>query len=153
MPDTPEAQAWTTTPIDELRDNLKYARGLVYGGESLEGLQIGRFNVADMYRAAWVQAVSALDHWVSREVSERALGLVLNSAEPRPGQFLKLKIPMQLFEDLYHRSGSVEQTFAAHLRDHFGRQSFQSPERIKEGFSFVYRHPFWPAVAAQLAEK
>jgi hypothetical protein len=152
MPDTiDEQQAWTTTPLEELRANLEFARNLVGGGGSLEQLEVKKFEVDDMYRAAWVQAVSALDQWVYREIFERALGLVLNADEPRPAKFLKLQIPMSMFEDLYHHSGSVEKAFAAHLRDYFRFQSFQSPDRIKEGFRHVSTEPIWQKVAAQLA--
>ena len=53
------------------------------GGKHLHRLQVGAFDVADLYRAAWVQAVSALDHWVHRELYDRALGCALNvGAEP-----------------------------------------------------------------------
>lgn len=63
---------WATVAFAELVSNLGYARDLVRGGQYLEQLQVGAFDVADLYRAAWVQAVSALDHWVHCELYDRA---------------------------------------------------------------------------------
>jgi Domain of unknown function (DUF4268) len=136
----------------ELRSNLDYARDLVRGGEYLERLQVGAFDVADLYRAAWVQAVSALDHWIHRELYDRALGFALNVDVPRPPKFLTLRIPMSLFEDVHHHSRTLREAFAAHLRDQFGYQSFQAPDKIKEALAHVSEIPLWPAVAKWLTE-
>jgi hypothetical protein len=58
--------------------------GLVIGGERLAGLKVGAFDVEDLYRAAWVQAVAALDHWVTREIVERAVSLAEQPKAARP---------------------------------------------------------------------
>lgn len=136
----------------ELRGNLAYARNLVSGGRHLEHLQVGAFDVADLYRAAWVQAVSALDHWVHREVYDRALGFALNVAVPRPKRFLALKIPMQMFEDVHHHSQTLPEVFAAHLRAQFGHLSFQAPDKIKEALAHVAEVQLWPEVARRLSD-
>jgi hypothetical protein len=151
MSDTVE-RSWTTSPLDELRANLNLARGLVAGGRALETLDIGKFEISDMYRAAWVQAVSALDQWAFREIYERALGLALDAAADRPPKFLKLQVPMGMFEDLYHRSGDIEKTFSDYLREHLRFQTFQQPDKIKEGFCLVSRKSLWPCVADELAQ-
>lgn len=152
MPDTLEdQQAWTTTSLHELRNNLEYARDLVRGGQFLERLQVGAFDVADLYRAAWVQAVSALDHWIHRELYERALGFVLNVEEQRPARFLKLEVPMHLFEDVHHHAGDVGEAFGAYLRGKFGHLSFQTPDKIKQALAHVSDENLWPNVARTLA--
>ncbi|MFI7678913.1 DUF4268 domain-containing protein [Actinophytocola sp. NPDC049390] len=143
--------AHTTAAYHELCSNLDYARDLVSGGKHLQRLQVNAFDVADLYRAAWVQAVSALDHWVHRELYDRALGFALNVGEKRPPQFFNLRIPMQMFEDVhYHRSRTLQEAFAEHLRDHFGYQSFQAPEKIKQALAHVTAEPLWPNVEKQL---
>jgi hypothetical protein len=152
MPDTVDnQQVWATTALEELRSNLEYARDLVRGGQFLESLQVGAFDVADLYRAAWVQAVSALDHWVHRELYERALAFALNIEEPRPARFLKLEVPLQLFEDVHHHAGDFRGAFEDYLRTKFGYQSFQAPEKIKQALSHVSEEPLWPGVAQRLA--
>lgn len=54
----------TKAEFKEFERNLEFARRLVGSGRQLEELEVGSFEVADLYRAAWVQAVSALDRWV-----------------------------------------------------------------------------------------
>lgn len=153
MPDAAENEyGRATAAFQELTDNLEYARDLVRGGQLLERLQVRAFDVADLYRAAWVQAVSALDQWVHRELYDRALGLALNIEEPRPPRFFALRVPMQLFEDVHHHSKDFPQAFAAHLRAHFGYLSFQAPDKIKEALAYVTDVPLWPAVAKYLAD-
>jgi hypothetical protein len=143
--------AHTTAAFQELCNNLNYARDLVSGGKHLHRLKVGAFDVADLYRAAWVQAVSALDHWVHRELYDRALGYALNVGEERPPQFFKLRIPMQMFEDVHHhRKRTLEEAFAEHLRDHFGYQSFQAPEKIKQALAHVTAEPLWQSVEKKL---
>jgi hypothetical protein len=137
----------------ELRSNLDYARDLVRGGQHLERLQVGAFDVADLYRAAWVQAVSALDHWVHRELYDRALGFALNVDAPRPARFLTLEIPMRLFEDVHHHSKTLRVVFEAYLRGQFGYQSFQAPDKIKDALRYVSDVSLWPSVAKRMADE
>lgn len=54
QPDTRQFLSFTT--------NLAYARDLITAGNSLQGLQPGALDINDLYRAAWVQGVSAMDH-------------------------------------------------------------------------------------------
>jgi uncharacterized protein DUF4268 len=153
MPDATESKhESSTTAFQELSGNLEYARDLVRGGRHLERLQVRAFDVADLYRAAWVQAVSALDHWVHRELYDRALGLAVNVGAPRPPRFFALQIPMRLFEDVHHHSKTLPQAFAAHLRAHFGYQSFQAPDKIKQALAHVSDVSLWPSVATYLAD-
>lgn len=145
------AAAHDTAAFQELCNNLNYARDLVSGGKHLQRLKVSAFDVADLFRAAWVQAVSALDHWVHRELYDRALGFALNVDEERPPQFFNLRVPMRMFEDVHHhRSITLQEAFAEHLRDHFGYQSFQAPEKIKQALSHVTAEPLWPNVEKQL---
>lgn len=140
-----------TDALRELRANMDYARGLVRGGQHLERLRVGAFDVADLYRSAWVQAVSALDHWVHSELYDRALGLALQVSEQRPAKFLRIEVPMSLLEDVLHHSGSLEQKFRDHLKSRFGYTSYQNPEKIKEAFGYVSDELLWEGVAKHLS--
>ncbi|RLK61162.1 hypothetical protein [Actinokineospora cianjurensis] len=150
--DSLDASGWRTDAFKDFESNLAYARNLVAGGQHLENLRVGAFDVADLYRAAWVQAVSALDHWIHRELYERALAFALNSDAPRPKKFLTLQIPMSLFENVHHQSATLEGEFVAYLESHFGYQSFQSPDKIKQALSIVSDAPLWAGVERRLAE-
>jgi hypothetical protein len=137
MSDVEDHQSWMTAAFNELRRNLDDARDLVRAGQDLERLKVGAFDVPDMYRAAWVQAVSALDHWIHHELYDRALGLALNIAAPRPDKFLDLRIPMRLFEDVHHHSKNLREPFLAYLHSEFGHVSFQNPDKIREALRYV----------------
>jgi restriction system protein len=67
------ADVATQSAADSLRRNLTYARDLAAAGSHLEALGVTSFEFRDVYRAAWVQAVSSLDHWVSQEIHDRTL--------------------------------------------------------------------------------
>ncbi|QUQ62332.1 DUF4268 domain-containing protein [Kutzneria sp. CA-103260] len=146
-------EAESTEAFSELQSNLEYARDLVTGGQFLESLKVGVFDVAELYRAAWVQAVSALDHWVHREVYDRALAFALNVDLPRPRRFRTLEIPMELFEAVHHHEKPLREAFTDHLRAQFGYLSFQAPEKIKDALRYVSDVPLWPAVAKRMSEE
>jgi hypothetical protein len=55
------AKSAPTGAFVELQQNLEYARQLVRGGRRLAELDVRSFDVDDLYRAAWVQAVAAVD--------------------------------------------------------------------------------------------
>jgi len=65
-------------------DSPRIRTRLSAGGQFLERLKVGGFDVADLCRAAWVRAVSALDHWVHRELYERAVAFASNIEVDRP---------------------------------------------------------------------
>lgn len=140
----------TTAALSELRRNLDYARDLVRGGRYLQRLQVGAFDVADLYRAAWVQAVSAVDHWIHRELYDRASAFASRVSADRPSKFLQIEVPLSLLEAVLHGSAAMEEVFRAHLRSQFGHLSFQHPDKIKYALSFVSDVSLWPAVAKQL---
>lgn len=139
--------------LAELRSNLEYARDLVRGGRFLERLQVRAFDVADLYRAAWVQAVSALDHWLHRELYDRALAFALDTSGSRPAKFLKIKIPMSLFEEVRQNAAAMREAFQAHLRREYGHLSFQAPEKIKEALAVISDASLWPRVAEVLSDE
>ncbi|MBO3753029.1 hypothetical protein J5X84_43890 [Streptosporangiaceae bacterium NEAU-GS5] len=137
----------------QFQQNLAYARKLIHGGRNLEKLGVGAFDVTDLYRAAWTQSVAALDHWVTREIIDRALALVVQPAFARPPKFGNLSIPVERFERIHHHGDSIERVFREHLEQHFSFMTFQSPEKIKEGFSYVSTVNLWVSVAKALADQ
>ena len=141
-----------TTAFEEMRQNLDYARDLVRGGRYLQRLEVGAFDVRDLYRAAWVQAVSALDHWIHRELYDRASALAIRPSAARPAKFLRIEVPMSLLEDVLHESVAMEQVFREHLRSKYGHLSFQQPDKIKEAVSLISDVSLWPTVAKELGE-
>ncbi|MEU4830131.1 hypothetical protein [Streptosporangium sp. NPDC023615] len=133
--------------FEQFQRNLEYARQLVHGGRSLERLKVGAFDVSDLYRAAWTQAVAALDHWVTREIIDRAVALALQPGVARPPRFSRLSIPVELFERVHHHDEPLGEAFRAHVEQVFAHMTFQNPEKIKEGFGHVSTVNLWVRVA------
>ncbi|MFC4059077.1 hypothetical protein ACFOWE_12270 [Planomonospora corallina] len=139
--------------FEQFQQNLGYARQLVDGGRNLERLKVGAFDVTDLYRAAWTQAVAALDHWVTREIVERGVALARQPEIARPPKFTNLSIPVELFEKIHHHNEPLGDAFRNHLERFFGFMTFQNPEKIKEGFAHVSTVNLWPAVAKILTDQ
>jgi hypothetical protein len=136
-----------TDAFQEFTRNLEYARNLVDGGRRLAQLRVGAFDVHDLYRAAWVQAVAALDHWITREIVDRAVALAQDPSAIRPPKFNKIAIPVELFERVHHQAAPLDEAFRAHFEQTFGYMTFQSPEKIKDGFAHVSTINLWLRVA------
>ncbi|MDQ2585903.1 hypothetical protein CKY47_18300 [Saccharothrix yanglingensis] len=111
---------------------------------------MGAFDVADLYRAAWVQAVSTLDHWIHRELYDRAFAFALNSSDDRPAKFLGIPVSVGLVEAMLRDEAVREDVFKSHLRSRFGHQSFQQPDKIKDALSYISDVALWPEVAKRL---
>ncbi|WP_433431976.1 MGMT family protein [Nonomuraea sp. CA-141351] len=133
--------------FEQFQQNLGYARQLVHGGQNLERLRVGAFDVGDLYRAAWTQSVAALDHWITREIIDRAVALALQPGVARPPKFSKLSIPVELFEKVHHHDEPLDEAFRAHLEQVFAFMTFQNPDKIKDGFAHVSTVNLWVKVA------
>ncbi|MGW0194268.1 hypothetical protein [Nonomuraea sp. NPDC003201] len=139
--------------FEQYQRNLGYARQLVHGGRNLERLGVGAFDVTDLYRAAWTQAVAALDHWVTQEIIDRAVALALRPGAPRPNNFNKLSMPVELVEKVHRNTEPLEDAFRVALEQFFEFKTFQHPDKIAEGFSHVSKVRLWKAVADKLTDQ
>ncbi|MEU8125253.1 MGMT family protein [Spirillospora sp. NPDC049024] len=152
LPDI-EEDSELPAPFDQFQQNISYARQLIQGGQNLEHLKVGAFDVTDLYRAAWSQAVAAIDHWVTREIVDRGVVLALRPGTPRPAKFDKLTMPVALFEKIHHHSEPLAELFRAYLEREFEYKTFQSPEKIQEGFAHVSEVKLWVKVAEILTDQ
>jgi len=140
---------------DGLRRNLGYARSLAEAGLNLERLGVTKFEVLDVYRAAWVQAVASLDHWVHQEIRERMLRLAEDPSLPRPKNFGAVQLPLGTVEDIQHGRRTLREAIDELLTtgDH-ARQSYQSPQLIVRGLKQVANvDQLWQRVAVVLGER
>lgn len=135
------ARAFATdgdTPADNLRRNLAYARNLAEAGGALAQLAPASFDPDDMFRAAWTQAVTALDWWVTQEVRERILKLVDRNDTALPPRLRRVKVPMAVLEDVASGQLTIRESVLKHVLDgELGRKSYQGYEAINDGLSMV----------------
>ena len=125
-------------------ENIQYARDLIAGGVALEGLRnfpaanygdLGKAHPDDLYRAAWNQAVAALDHWLHDEVIERAVKLANDTGNLRPPSLANLKMPFKMVERMRNEASHV--VFRDFLEDEYRRKSFHSIEDITAGIKLI----------------
>ncbi|MFJ1706803.1 hypothetical protein [Kitasatospora sp. NPDC088346] len=122
-----------TPQFRQLISNLEYAERMVAVGEHMKAEE-------DLYRAAWVQAVAALDHWVHQEVYERATAIAMNSTAGRSKRFNAFEIPWGRVEEIHNQGRRMEDVFREVLEERLGHESYQSTRRIGEAFSLLLHH-------------
>jgi restriction system protein len=123
------------TPLQEFDENIQYARALIAGGVALQGLQNFPAHPEDLYRAAWNQAVSAMDHWLHDELIDRAVQLANDTGNQRTQSMLNLRLPFEMVERT--RSEPVYVVFRDFLKKEFQRRSFHGAEDITQGIKLV----------------
>ena len=130
--------------LAQFRENIDYARNLITGGVALQGIQnfpgadygdLSKAHPEDLFRAAWTQAVAALDYWLHEEIIDRAVTLANDTGQQRPPGLLRLRMPMEMVERA--RSESFHDVFREFLRDEYRRTSFLGTDDISSGFKLV----------------
>jgi hypothetical protein len=123
------------TPIQEFDENIQYAKALIEGGAALQALPKFPAHPEDLYRAAWNQAVSAMDHWLHDELIDRAVRLANDTGNRRPQSMLMLRLPFEALERTRHEPIYV--VFRDFLRKEFQRRSFHSVDDITQGLKLI----------------
>lgn len=143
------------TPFVSLQRNLNYARNLATAGQHLAKLEVGSFEVSDVFRAAWVQCVAALDQWVRQEVRSRMLELAARPTRlPRPKGYATFQIPLEDIERVLQSRATLVEVVDERLGQSRGHLAYQHPDKIKEAFSLVSNvGNIWAAVATVLSER
>jgi restriction system protein len=141
-------------PFANLKRNLEYARSLAQAGDHLDQLDARSFDVTDMFRAAWVQGIAALDYWVRQEVRTRMLWLANRPRECRPKKFSAFSIPLGEVEKILSFESSISAVIDDQLTYTRGHLTYQHPDNIREAFSLVSDvKGLWDKVADVLKEQ
>jgi restriction system protein len=141
-------------PFVNLQRNLNYARNLATAGQHLTQLQVGSFEVADVFRAAWVQSVAALDHWVRQEIRARMRWLATHPGAEKPAGFKGFPLTLGLWEEVRSNQLGLPEAIDQQLRDTRGHLTYQHPDKIREGFALVGDvKGLWDKVAKVLSEQ
>ena len=145
---TPGPAAADPAPIEHLRRNLARARDLTGGGRNLEELGITGFDHQDIYRAAWVQAVASLDHWMRGEIGRRTRALLDGPASAWPLTFGHIVAQKVHGKQNLQGEAAIRAAMAKHFEPVLSRASFQSPAKIRDRLGDVADVTnLWPRVA------
>ncbi|MET9028328.1 hypothetical protein ABZW96_22295 [Nocardia sp. NPDC004168] len=129
--------------------NINYARDLVKAGQSLADLKAGAFDVGDLHRAAWVQAVSALDHWLHEEIYSRVRVLADNTSSV-PIALQKLPLTLAAVEDIRLGKTLLSAAVVEEVQRTWSYQALQNPKKIAEALKLVYDDgDLWGKVAKE----
>jgi len=126
---------------------LNRAKDLVGLGQSLGAMTHGRVDSSDLFRAALVQAVSALDSYVHGVVLDKAVDIMLGRAPHSAGN-VKIGLPFGAVRDVLTASNIVDRELAArtHIAQRLSLETFQRPDDIARAFSMVGLPKLWSTV-------
>ncbi|EST38830.1 hypothetical protein N566_05370 [Streptomycetaceae bacterium MP113-05] len=141
-PPTRQFQAFIT--------NLDYARQMINAGKSLTGLQPGALDIGDLYRAAWVQSVSAIEHWLHEELYRRVAELLAEPGKPLPQKLRKLELPVSLVERVHEQEMTFADAISTQVRRRWEMLPLHNPDQISAALGLVTDHNVWRKAAHQL---
>ncbi|WP_230195285.1 HEPN domain-containing protein [Streptomyces coriariae] len=143
-PQTREFRAFLT--------NLEYARKMIVAGQSLAAFQSPVIDIGDFYRAAWVQAVSAIDHWFHEELYRRVAELAAEDSPEMPYQLTKFELPLVKVEEVRRGTTTLADAVSGHVKAKWGNAALQNPRKISEALKLVTEEDIWAKAAVQLNE-
>ncbi len=139
-----------TRQFKSFEANIEYARKLIRAGESLQGLQPGALDITDLYRAAWVQAVSATDHWLHEELFRRVEELAADPDADLPAQLQRFELPLSVIEAVRRGDRTMSDAVLHYVRAKWAFASMHSPRKIAEAYKLVSDIDLWQTVAMRL---
>lgn len=141
-------------PFADLQRNLNYARSLATAGQHLAQLGVGAFEVPDVFRAAWVQGVAGLDHWVRQEIRIRMLRLARQHGGSKPKGFSAFVIPLGQIERVLQSEASLVEIIDEQFSQTRGHLTYQHPDKIRDAFLLVSDvKDLWNRAAKVLSER
>jgi restriction system protein len=141
-----------TREFRKFRDGIDYARRLVVAGQGLAGSEEPAADAGDFYRAAWVQAVGAVDHWLHAELYRRVAQVAGEDATGRPDRLMRLEIPFSKLDEVRRGSTTPADAVVEHVRARWGDVSLLSPHRVGEALGLVTEKDVWAEAAARINE-
>ncbi|MFI5587209.1 hypothetical protein ACIA5G_19325 [Amycolatopsis sp. NPDC051758] len=133
-------------------NNIEYARKMILAGRSLAAFESPVIDIDDFYRAAWVQAVSAIDHWFHEELYRRVAELTAEDSPTMPYQLTKFELPLVKVEEVRRGTTTLADAVSKHVKAKWSNAALQSPRKISEALKLVSEEDIWDKAAAQLNE-
>ncbi|WP_399888382.1 hypothetical protein ACGH7X_25545 [Streptomyces sp. BBFR51] len=132
-----------TRQFEAFATNLSYARRMVKAGRMLSPFRSPTIDIDDFYRAAWVQAVAAIDHWLHEEVLRRVAELTAKDSPEMPPQLRRYELPLHRVEAVRRGEVTLSEAVVEHLREKLAVQALQHPGKISEVLRLVTEKKVW----------
>jgi hypothetical protein len=139
-----------TREFQAFRANVEYARRMVTAGRNLAAFQSPVLDIGDFYRAAWVQAVSALDHWLHEELYRRVAELASKDDPHMPHQLTRFELPLGKVEEIRRGTTTLADAVSEHVKTKWSNAALQNPRKISEALRLVTEEDVWGKAAVQL---
>ncbi len=134
--------------IDQFRSNQQYVRDLLALYISLAAQTTPAIDLSDLLRAALVQIVSALDHYIHEAVREGMIDAYAGKRTPTQS-FHVFPVPMQLLVAATAATLTEAQIGDA-IREVNSLRTFQRPTKIAEAVNHVATVRVWRRVAMRM---
>lgn len=134
--------------LSNFKANLNRARDLLALADRISLLTTSAVDVSDCLRAALVQGVSALDHFVHEVVRIGMLEVQRGVRPPTPAH-LSFKVPISATRRAVADATDVGWLNEA-IRETHGWLSFQHPDKIADAIRLMSSVAFWDALSAHL---
>jgi len=120
------------------------ARDLIALGQSIGSMTHGRVDSSDLYRAALVQAVAALDSYVHGVVLDRAVDMLLGRTTSS-GRTNKVGLHFTAVCDLLAATSPTELELAArrHVAQRLALETYQNPDDVARALALVDVPRIW----------
>ncbi|MGY0486452.1 hypothetical protein [Streptomyces sp. WG-D5] len=123
--------------------NLTYARQMVHAGRALEVLSPKGIDTGDFYRAAWVQSIAALEHWVQEEVLRRVAEEAAKDSPEMPKKLREYPLPLHCVEQVRRSEATVAEIVGERVRQDVAYSSLQNPDAIARAMALVTDARVW----------
>ncbi len=125
---------------------------MINAGRNLAAFQSPIVDIGDFYRAAWVQAVSAIDHWFHEELYRRVAELAAGDSPAMPHQLTKFELPLSKVEEVRRGELSLADAVSEHVKAKWSNAALQNPRKISEALRLVTEEDVWGKAAVQINE-
>lgn len=135
----------TSLPDIQFAADTRRARELVALGQAFSAMTSGRVDGSDLFRAALVQSVAALDSWMHRVILNRSTNSLLGKLAIEVGRSANTALPLQAVSEILQAPSLAEREIAVrtHLAQRLYRQTFQQPDDIAKALNEVGIPKVW----------
>lgn len=136
------------TALNLFHENIRRSRDLVAIFRAMQAHTTVALDLSDLLRAALVMSVSALDHFIHETVRGGMLEAHRGERAKTPA-FLRFRVTLQSVLET-PLSPDPDLWLDGQIREQFGYQSFQRPDRIAEAVRHITEVSLWNEVARLL---